>query len=84
MGRQLIKQPDGKYAVWSEASSMIIFRDLSAEKYVRIRVEEEQRRAKAQAEFEIEELETGAYSHYKDILSWDEALKRTDETINMV
>lgn len=83
MGRQLIKQPDGKYAVWSEASNIIIYRDLSAEHYIKIRVEEEQRKAKAQAEFEIEELESGSYYHYKDILSWDEALKRTDETINL-
>jgi len=83
MGRQLIKQPDGKYAVWSEASNILIYRDLSADHYVRIRVEEEQRRAKAQAEFEIEELDSGAYTHYKDLISWDEALKRTDETVKM-
>ena len=41
MGRQIIEQPNGKYAIWSTIVDDFILEDITVEEYIEFRIQEE-------------------------------------------
>jgi len=78
MARQIIKQPNGKFAIWSSIVDNFIMTDATPEEYIQFRIEEESNRIKKDITEIVEKLEAGTKIGYYD-LSWDSALKEIEE-----
>lgn len=61
MGRQVIKQPDGLYAVFSTSIDRWVAWDLTREQYIERRVDEAAREARADAARLLDDVEAGEY-----------------------
>lgn len=61
MGRQLIKQPDGLYAVFSTGTDRWVAWDLTREQYIERRVDEAAKEARVDAARLLDDLEAGDY-----------------------
>lgn len=78
MGEQIIKQPDGRYAVFSRISNTFVILDATVEDIMNVRAEEAARLARRQVEIELEELEANLSQApqtpvYIRRISWDHA-----------
>lgn len=81
MGRRILKQPNGQYAIWSSIIDDFVLLNATKEEIVELRMSAAAEQAKEQTLQEIEELEkfrrVGSGPH-----NWDEALatrKRTHD-----
>lgn len=75
MGRQIIKQPNGKYAIWSTIVDNFIYIDCSSvDEIVTIMVEEYEQERKKDVEGIVEKLESGEKPYYQFTMNWDEAI----------
>lgn len=79
MGRQIIKQPNGKFAVWSTNSDAIILYDASESELVNYFVEREIKRIADDIRQICAELHGGGKPYYQWTMTWDEALKEHEE-----
>ena len=61
MGRQVIRQPDGLYAVFSTGVDRWVARDLTREQYIEWRVKRAAQEARADAARLLDDLEAGQY-----------------------
>jgi len=65
MGRSIIKQPDGLYAVFSSGTDRWVAWDLTREQYIGRRVEEAAREARADAARLLDDVDAGlVYAGY--------------------
>lgn len=70
MGHQIIRQPDGLYAVFSSGTDRWVAVDLTRERYIERRAEEAEREARAEAARLLDDVDAGlAYNWY----TFDEA-----------
>jgi len=74
MGRHIIKQPNGKYAIWSTLVDNFIITDSTKEEYIEFRIKEETERIKKDLKEIFEKIEKGERYHYT-VYQWEEALK---------
>jgi len=78
MGRHIIKQPNGLYAIWSTIVDNFIMTDATPEEYVDFRIEEETQRIKKDLKEIFEKIEKGERYHHT-VYQWEEALKVLEE-----
>ena len=73
MGQQIIKQPNGLYAIWSTHVDDFLWYDMTAEEYVKIRADE----AAEEARELIRKMEAGEcpYHHW---MTYAEAIEYRD------
>ena len=65
MGRQIIRQPDGRYAVFSTGTDCWIATDMTREQYVEWRVKRAAQEARADAERLLDDVDAGlVYAGY--------------------
>jgi hypothetical protein len=65
MGRTVIKQPDGLYAVFSSGTDRWVAWDLTREQYIERRAEEAEREARADAARLLDDVDAGrVYAGY--------------------
>jgi hypothetical protein len=65
MGRQTIRQPDGRYALFSTGTDRWVAWDLTREQYIERRVEEAAREARADAAGLLDDVDAGlVYAGY--------------------
>lgn len=65
MGRSVIKQPDGLYAVFSSGTDRWVAVDLTRDQYIEWRVEQAVREARAEAARLLDDVDAGlVYSGY--------------------
>ena len=65
MGRQIIRQPDGRYALFSTGTDRWVAWDLTGEQYIERRVEEAAREARADAARLLDDTDAGlVYAGY--------------------
>jgi Lar family restriction alleviation protein len=72
MGRQIIKQPNGKYAIWSTIIDNFLYYNITKEEYFKIRIEEEIKHVREDLNDYFDELENGKSPYHQ--LTFDEAL----------
>lgn len=79
MGWQIVKQPDGKYAIWSTGCDAFVATDGTAEEiageFARVAAEEARTRARER----IAVLDAGGRPYLQFTLSYEECLERIAE-----
>jgi hypothetical protein len=75
MGRQIIKQPDGLYAVWSSVVDDFILIDATPEEIIADWVEEEEWRIREKVSKIVAQLDEGGKPYYQFTMSWQEAIE---------
>lgn len=79
MGQQIIKQPDGKWAVWSTNVDDFVLIDATPEEIVEAWVEEFRQNAVRTVGETIRRLEAGEKPYAQFTRSWNEALATIKE-----
>lgn len=74
MGQQIIKQPNGLYAVWSTVSDSFIMWDCAPEDIIQDRIEEETQRIREGVLKTCAELAAGKKPYYQFTMSFNEAV----------
>ena len=74
MGRQIIKQPNGGYAVFSTIVDDFILLDATEKDIINERLETERERITKDVHDVIEKLEAGTKPYYQFTQTWEEAL----------
>ena len=64
MGRSIVKQPDGKYSMWSSIVDDFIHTDLTKDEYIEIRAKEAYEEKKEEMEGAFKEIEANPNSRY--------------------
>ena len=78
MARQIIRQPNGKFAIWSTIIDNFIMWDATEEEYIAFRIEEETERIKVEIPEIIKKLNSGERVGYYDY-TWESSLERIKE-----
>jgi hypothetical protein len=80
MSQQIIKQPDGKYAVWSTVVDDIILYDATAKELINYFGKKAERQARRETAELIAKIETSKNPYHQFIVSWDECLNTIKKT----
>lgn len=75
MGTQIVKQPDGLFAVWSTVVDDFIEIDATPEQIIEERLEKEKEKIKADVMEIIEKLEQGGKPYYQFTMTYEHCLK---------
>lgn len=76
MGQQVIKQPDGKLALFSTTTDQIIGKDLTREEVIDFFVKQAVEIERPRAELSVLRAErTGSSAYLPFALTWDEAVR---------
>jgi len=75
MSRQIIKQPNNNYAVYSSISDSFILWDATKEQVLNWRREEAAEDAREFCKQIFDKLESGKNPYYQFALTWEEAAK---------
>jgi hypothetical protein len=73
MGRQIIKQPDGKYAVWSSVVDDFVMLDATAEELAADAGDKAKQAAERETREIIRQLDEGQKPYHQFTMSWEEA-----------
>lgn len=79
MGRQIIKQPNDKYAVWSSIVDDFIIIDATPNEIIKCHIEEAKETIKEQVLSEIEKLRKKEKPNYQFTLSFNDAIELIKE-----
>lgn len=79
MGKQIIKQPNGKYCLFSSVVDDVTIYDATPEELIDSFVEEERKRITNDVLRIVNELEAGEKAYYQFTLSFKEMLTRIAE-----
>jgi len=79
MGRQIIEQPNGKYAIWSTIVDDFILEDITVEEYIEFRIQEETKQIKKDITEVVNKLKKGEKPYYQFTMTYEEALKLKGE-----
>lgn len=76
---QIIKQPDGRYAIWSSVTDDFDLTDMTPEEIVETWLADQRERLTASVSKIITALENGERPYCQFTMTWNEALRRRDE-----
>ena len=79
MSRQIVKQPDGRYAVWSTVVDGFVLTDATPEDIIEDWVNQYRQEITSSVLHIIELLERGEKPYYQFTLSFDDCLKTIRE-----
>lgn len=79
MGRQIIQQPDGLFAVWSTNSDAIFLYDATEADILTYFLQRDVRDSIAATMQILDELRAGEKPYYQFTMTWEEAVKRHEE-----
>ena len=75
MGRQIIKQPDGKYSIWSSIVDNFIITDCTKEEYIEFAINEEKEKIKEQLNEIFEIIEEGGKPYFQFTKTYEDCLE---------
>lgn len=81
MGNQIIKQPDGRYAIFSSITDTIIFWDATEDEVVDYFVEKAAKQARKDTRRVLDHVTVGEprKAYFQFVMTWDEALRKDQE-----
>jgi len=79
MGHQIIKQPNGKFAIWSTIIDDFISMDNTPENLIQYYIEASKKEIRERITETINTLESGGKPYYQFTMTWEEALRLRDE-----
>jgi len=74
MGKQIIKQPNGKFALWSTIIDHFICYDCTEEDLVKFQLQDYEKKIREDMHSRIEILNKGEQAYHQFTISWEEAL----------
>jgi hypothetical protein len=80
MGKQIIKQPDGLYAVFSGVSDTIVLRNATVDELVEVFCEESRRQVEGMIRQTVADLDGGGRPYFQFTMTWEEALEKDSKT----
>lgn len=75
MSRQIVKQPNGRYAIWSSVVNNFVYTNLTREQYIEIRIAEEAQRIKEEIYRIITDLDNGEKPYQIFTKTYEECLE---------
>lgn len=75
MGHQIIRQPNGKWAVFSSVVDDFVLLDATRDDIVEMRVQDARETIEREIDQKIAALEAGQRAYFQFTMSWDEACK---------
>lgn len=75
MGRQIIKQPNGKFAYWSSIVDNFILLNTTPKKIIEFRIQEETTQIKEDINEIISKLNQGKKPYFQFTNSWEDCLE---------
>lgn len=79
MGRQIVKQPNGKYCLFSSVVDSVTYYNMSAEEIVEVWTEEAKKEYERKVKEVIEQLEAGGKPYYQFTKTFDECIQTIKE-----
>ena len=79
MGRQIIKQPNGKYAIFSSIVDDFVFANATAKEMIDFCVEEEASKIRESIKHIIDMLDKNEKPYHQFTMNWEEALDTIKE-----
>lgn len=79
MGHQYIKQPNGKFAIWSSITTDFVAFDCTADEVVQMEIEDAISEVKTRVKEKLDKVERGEPAYHQFTMSWQEAVKRRDD-----
>lgn len=79
MGQQIIRQPNGLYAIWSSVVDHFILYDCTPEGIIEERCKEECARIEKGVRETVAQLEAGEKPYYQFTKTWEEAIAWAEE-----
>lgn len=80
MGRQIIKQPNGKYSVFSTVCDGFIWTDCHRNDLIDLMMEEKREEVIRHVDSVLEKLDKGEKPYHQFTMSWEEAMEVNNET----
>lgn len=77
MGQQIVKQPNGKYAIFSSVVDAVIAMDCTREDLLEFWLDEERERLQRSIARYCDKLDAGEKPYAQFTVTWDEALAET-------
>lgn len=78
MGQQIIKQPDGKYAVWSSIVDNFTYINCTPEEIIEVWVQEAREDITRMVTSKVEALNAGKQPYYQFTKTWEECLEEIE------
>ena len=75
MGRQIVKQPDGRFSIWSSIVDNFIITDCTKEEYIEMRIKEETEKIKKDLNEIFDNIENGKNSYFQFTKTYDECIE---------
>lgn len=75
MSHQIIKQPNGRYSIWSTVVDHFVFVDGTPEEMIEYYCQKEREGIKRSVNERVKELESGATPYGQFTMDWDEAVE---------
>ena len=75
MGRQIIKQPNGKYCIFSTVVDNVVHYDCTPEEIIEAFVEDSKSSIEFQVKNTIEKLESGGKPYHQFTMSYDDMIQ---------
>lgn len=79
MGHQYIKQPNGKFAIWSTVIDDFTAINCTMEEIIEIEIEDEVKNLRRRISEKLEKVDKGEPAYYQFTMSWKAALEERDE-----
>ena len=86
MGWQIIKQPDGKFSIWSTVSDDFLYIDCDVEDIIRFMARAEKKRITEEVNDIVKQLNEGGKPYHQFTITYEDALayrEELDESENM-
>ena len=77
MGYQIIKQPNGLFAIWSSVVDDFVWFDCAKHDLIEIFLKEKEEQITKFVEEKVHALEKGEKAYYQFTMSWEEAKKES-------
>lgn len=82
MARQIIKQPNGLYAIWSTIIDDFVYENITIKEYIKILIKETKKRTKINIAEIVAQLDNGEKPYYQFTMTYKEALDYKKEVHN--
>lgn len=79
MSQQIIKQPNGKYALWSTVVDSFIVLDATPKDIIEFKLREERLSMSEHVNKIVKELDAGKKPYYQFTMSWEDAIQTIKE-----
>jgi len=79
MSQQIIRQPDGRYAIWSTIVDGFLLLDATRDELIEAMLSNERDRVRIRVNDICDKLDTGANPYFQFTMTWEEAIREHEQ-----